>query len=163
MNIYNQRTITHWYGSIMHALMAQLFSTSHILINWYTQTAAKYRDNPLLFYNRRIWDDAIKVYIQLDEVIILVYTLFNYICQNRIFSSHKLICPSMVNQWFGGLPYITHFQILVYSCVGGIRCCVGGLPYTTHFQIYVVLEVLDVVFEVFHTQHTFKYMLCWRY
>ena len=46
-------------------------------------------------------------------------------------------------------------------CFGGIRCCVRGLPYATHFQIYVVLEVLDVVFEVYHTQHTFKHMLSW--
>ena len=28
------------------------------------------------------------------------------------------------------------------------------------FQIYVLLEVLDVVLEVYHTQHTFIYMLC---
>ena len=44
-----------------------------------------------------------------------------------------------------------------------MRCCVGCLPYATHFQIYVVLEVVDVVLEVYYTQHTFKYMLCWRY
>ena len=59
----------------------------------------------------------------------------------------------------GGLPCTTHFQ--TYCCVGGIICCVGGLPYTTHFH-NVVLEVLDVVLEVYHTQHTFI-MLCWRY
>ena len=35
-------------------------------------------------------------------------------------------------------------------------------PYTTHFQRDVVLEVKDVVLEVYHTHHTFKYMLCWR-
>ena len=35
----------------------------------------------------------------------------------------------------------------------------GGLTYTTHFQIYVVLEVLDVVLEVYHTQHIFKYTM----
>ena len=40
------------------------------------------------------------------------------------------------------------------------RCCVGGLTCTTHFQIYVVLEVLDVVLEVYHTQHIFKYTMC---
>ena len=36
----------------------------------------------------------------------------------------------------------------------------GGLTCTTHFQIYVVLEVLDVVLEVYHTQHIFKYTMC---
>ena len=34
------------------------------------------------------------------------------------------------------------------------------LPYTTPFQIYGVLKVLYVVLYVYHTQHTFKYMLC---
>ena len=41
-------------------------------------------------------------------------------------------------------------------------CCVGGLPYTTHFQIYkmyVLLEVVDVVLEVYHMQHTYKHVL----
>ena len=31
--------------------------------------------------------------------------------------------------------------------------------YTTYFQIYVVLEVLDVVLEVYRTQHIFKYTM----
>ena len=33
----------------------------------------------------------------------------------------------------------------------------------TYFQIYVVLEVLYVVLEVYHAQHTFKHVLCWMH
>ena len=58
------------------------------------------------FYNIRVWDEAIKVCIQLYEshihitgiilkrLIYFLHILFNYICQNRILSSHWLICPS---------------------------------------------------------------------
>ena len=84
--------------------------------------------------------------------------------------------------------FTIHNTLSNICCVGGTctKCCVGGLTYTAHFQIYVVLEVLDVVLEVYHTQHifkctmyvllevvdvvlevyhtqhTFKHMLCWR-
>ena len=49
-----------------------------------------------------------------------------------------------------------HNTLSNICCVGCIGYCVGGLPYTTHLKTYVVLEVLDVVLEVYHTQHTFK-------
>ena len=61
------------------------------------------------FHNRRVWDEAIKVCIQLDDnsfymyitgiilkrFISFLHILFNYIFQNRILSSHELIRPSM--------------------------------------------------------------------
>ena len=56
--------------------------------------------------------------------------------------------------------FTIHNTLSNVCCVGSIRCCAGGLPYTTHFQMYVVLEVLDVVPAVYHTQHTFNIMLC---
>ena len=43
-----------------------------------------------------------------------------------------------------------HSTLSNICCVGG-RCCVGGLPCITHFNIYVVLEVIYVVLEVYHT------------
>ena len=55
-----------------------------------------------------------------------------------------------------------HNALQNICCVGGKECCVDGLSYTTHFQTYVVLEVKTVVLAVYHTQCTFKHMLCWR-
>ena len=59
--------------------------------------------------------------------------------------------------------FTIHNTLSNIFCVGGITCCVGCLPYTTHFQTYFVFEVLYVVLEGYHTQHTLKYVLCWRY
>ena len=86
--------------------------------------------------------------------------------------------------WYAyGKPLI--WRLTIHSTLLYIMLC-WRLTYTTHFQIYFVLEVLDVVLEVYHTQrifkhamyvllevvdgvlevyhtqHTFKHMLCWR-
>ena len=89
MKLYNQRTITHWYGSIMHVHMAELFHTSHTLI--YLDGRSIRRQCP--FLQQTVWDDAIKVCIQLYNssiysiywynLVLFLHILFNYICQNR--------------------------------------------------------------------------------
>ena len=66
--MYNQRTITQWYDSIIHALMAELFPVSHKLIYPVGRSIRR----QCQFYNRRVWDEAIKVCIQLDESAIYI-------------------------------------------------------------------------------------------
>ena len=102
--------------------------------------------------------------------------------------------PHMLNLCCVGIHMVNLWRLTIHRTLLNIMlrwsymylCCVGGLTCTTHFQIYVVfevldivlevyhiqhifkytmyvlLEVVDVVLEVYHTQHTFKHMLCWR-
>ena len=112
-------TIKRWYDSIIHALMTEIFPVSNKVINpfgrSYTGPPPPHRQ--CQFDNRRVWDEAINVCIQLDECSTCIYItgillkrlihfrhiLFNYFCQNRIFSSSKLICPSSVNIVYVGV------------------------------------------------------------
>ena len=96
--------------------MAELFPCP---INWFIQSAAQYADNA------HLWDEVIKVCIQSDEsyiyitdiilkwLISFLHIVFNYICQNHIFSSHKLICTSRqfaICIWYALLWWITNIH-----------------------------------------------------
>ena len=59
--------MTYWYGSIIHAPMTELYPVSHELSN----PVGRSVHNQCQFYNRRVQNKAIKVCIQLDEVLSL--------------------------------------------------------------------------------------------
>ena len=80
MQIYNQRTITHWYGSIMLELMAELFPASHKL----KHSGGRSIRRQCQFYNIWVLNATITVCIQLDESLIYI----TGIILKRIISFH---------------------------------------------------------------------------
>ena len=91
----------------------------------------------------------------IESVLCMVYLWYAY--DLEVYHTHHTLKHMLC--W----RFTIHNTLSNICFVGGSRCCVGGLPYTTHFQIYVLLEVVDVVLEVYHTHHTLKHMLCWRF
>ena len=70
--------------------------------------------------------------ILLKRLISFVHILFNYICQNRIFSSRKLICPSSYNGTAVGTCYGMSLKLNVIE---------DEKHYFNKLSIYVMISV----------------------
>ena len=126
MKMYNQRTITHCYGSIMHALMAELFPRLELI---YPDDRSIRRQCPCLHQTRMRW--------RYQSMHTVRWKFYLYKRYNFLFYTYY----SMIS---AKIEYVRHINwyALLYSMVIIWHCNLNRLNI-----IYRIAQVYFIIFQ----------------